>query len=145
MSFRHLPCLFMLLLLASCSGATPKNLGVRDGRLTPCPKSPNCVTSFSSDEVHGIAPLKGSLAEVKAVLAGLKRVRIVQEEEHYLRAEFTSAIMRFVDDVELLAEPDNGLVQMRSASRLGYGDLGVNRKRIEEIRTKLAAGRSDGS
>jgi uncharacterized protein (DUF1499 family) len=67
----------------------------------------------------------------------MKKTQIITEDKNYLYAEFTSAIMGFVDDVEFYLDEDAKLIQVRSASRLGKSDLGVNRKRIETIRTKL--------
>lgn len=131
--------LLLVLLIAACSTAPAHKPGVVDGRLAPCPQSPNCVSSFSTAEPHVIAPLQATLDQVKTVLAKLPRVCIVREDENYLHAAFTSPIMRFVDDVEFLYQPDLGLVQVRSASRVGYSDLGANRKRIEQIRAALTA------
>jgi uncharacterized protein (DUF1499 family) len=121
------------------------NLGVRDGRLAPCPGSPNCVSSQSTDREHGIEPLRytGSPAAamdiVKKVVLNMKRTRIVAEEGLYLHAEFTSALFRFVDDVEFLIDERGAVIHVRSASRTGSSDLGVNRKRVEAIRAAMAA------
>ncbi|MBA5865649.1 MAG: DUF1499 domain-containing protein [Nitrospira sp. CR1.3] len=108
--------------------------------LTPCPSSPNCVSTLSKDDGHAIAPLRyrKSRAEAKAVLteavASLPRVRLVEEDETYLHYEFASWLLRFVDDVEFLFDDDSKTIHFRSASRTGYGDLGVNRRRMESIR-----------
>ncbi len=110
--------------------------------LPPCPSSPNCVSTFASaqDAQHAIAPFRyrKSRAEakeaVKAAVAALPRTRLVEEDEAYLRYEFTSLLLRFVDDVELLFDDESKTVHFRSASRTGYGDFGVNRRRMEEIR-----------
>lgn len=133
-------------LLSACSGSAPDNLGLRDGRLAPCPSSPNCVSSQASGE-HFIEPLalKGSPAStqqlLKQVLVSEPRMTLVQEQEGYLRAEYTSRLMRFVDDLEFVI--DDNAVHLRSASRLGYSDLGANRKRIEHLRQQLAAQPAD--
>lgn len=130
--------LFTLLpLLSACAGEPPANLGVQDGRLTPCPESPNCVSSYATDETHGIAPLNANLSAIEAVLVEQERTNIVRQDGNYLYAEFTSAIMGFVDDVEFLHDPASGITHVRSASRLGYSDLGANRERIEAIRSAL--------
>lgn len=130
--------LFPLLpLLAACAGEPPGGLGVRDGRLAPCPDSPNCVSSFETGETHGIAPLRGGLEQVERVLLGMRGTNIVRSEAGYLYAEFTSRIMGFVDDVEFLFDPDAGVTHVRSASRLGHSDLGANRRRVERIRAAL--------
>lgn len=123
--------------LGACASQPPSNIGVQNGELTACPESPNCVSSFASSEQHGIAPLSASLAQVEQVLVGLDEANIVEANENYLYAEFTSAIMGYVDDVEFLHEPAAGVTHVRSASRLGYSDLGANRKRIEAIRAAL--------
>jgi uncharacterized protein (DUF1499 family) len=134
--------ILLAVMLGGCSGSPPSELGVRDGRLAPCPASPNCVNSQASDEQHAIAPLalRGSPEETRRrllqLLADEPRVRLVVQEDDYLRAEFTSRVLRFVDDVEFLIEPQ--AVQVRSASRLGHSDLGVNRERVEHLRQRLA-------
>ena len=126
------------------AGKRPENLGVRDGKLASCPNSPNCVSSQSLDAVHKIAPLtynstpEKALADLKSILQSLPKTKIITESADYLYAEFTSALMGFVDDVEFYFDPSGNVIHVRSASRLGQSDLGVNRKRIETIRAKLA-------
>ena len=128
--------------LSACSGTAPGNLGVQDGHLTGCPPSPNCVSSQARDSEHRIAPLplQGDPANTRSrllsLLAQAPRVAVVTQDAHYLRAEFTSQVMRFVDDVEFLIGPE--AVEVRSASRLGHSDLGVNRERIEGLRQQLS-------
>lgn len=129
--------LSMLPLLTACAGEAPQNIGVQDGRLTPCPDSPNCVSSYASDEQHGIAPLRASLDQIEAILIATDRTNIVERSDNYLYAEFTTRLMGFVDDVEFLYDEAAGVTQVRSASRLGYSDLGANRNRIEDIRARL--------
>ena len=128
---------FLISFLTACTGEPPQNIGEQDGRLTACPRSPNCVSSFESDAEHGIQPLKANLREVEQILLGLEEANIVEYKDGYLCAEFTSRLMRFVDDVEFLEYSEAGVVHVRSASRLGYSDLGTNRKRIENIRRLL--------
>ncbi|MEX0739150.1 MAG: DUF1499 domain-containing protein [Pseudohongiella sp.] len=123
-----------LLTLISCAGDRPTTLGVQDGQLAACPDSPNCVSSFEQRESHAIAPLTGNLAAVRAALEEMPRAVIVTQENNYIHAEFTSRLMGFIDDVEFLADPASGQVHVRSASRLGHSDLGVNRERVETIR-----------
>ncbi len=130
--------LFVVLpFLTACAGEAPQNLGVQDGRLIPCPESPNCVSSFETDETHGIAPLAADIDAIEAVLLAQERTNIVRKQGNYLYAEFTSRIMGFVDDVEFLYDPASQQTHVRSASRLGYSDLGANRDRIESIRAAL--------
>lgn len=125
------------------SGKRPARLGVTKGKLTPCPKSPNCVCSQDSDSVHSIKPLTytatpaKAMAALKSLIQSMDRTKIVKEENRYLYVEFTSAIMGFVDDVEFYLDEAAKAIHVRSASRLGQSDLGVNRKRIETIREKF--------
>jgi len=110
--------------------------------LAPCPSSPNCVSTLApaEDTRHAIAPYRyhKSRAEakeaVKATIASLPRTRLVEEEEAYLHYEFTSRLLRFVDDVEFVFDDEAKNIHFRSASRIGYGDHGVNRDRMEHIR-----------
>ena len=131
------PLFSLLPFLTACAGEPPQNIGVQDGRLTACPDSPNCVSSFESDAEHGIQPLRANLLQVERVLLGLVEANIVKSRDGYLYAEFTSRLMRYVDDVEFLEDSTAGVIHVRSASRLGYSDLGANRKRIEKIRGLL--------
>jgi uncharacterized protein (DUF1499 family) len=132
--------------LFSFSGKRPTNLGATDGKLAVCPDTPNCVSSQApdTDVQHKIAPLSytkspaEAMAALKAVIQGMERTEIIGEKENYLYAEFTSALMGYVDDVEFLVDSTAKVIHVRSASRLGQSDLGVNRKRIEEIRAKFA-------
>lgn len=135
------------LLLTGCSGTSPK-LGVDNGQLTPCPETPNCVSSQAESEQHGIEPMAatGSATAIKnrilKTIDTLPRSEVVTVEDDYIRAEFTSRIMRFVDDVEFYfpdAGSDKTVIHVRSASRLGRSDLGVNRERIEKIRAGFEA------
>jgi uncharacterized protein (DUF1499 family) len=133
----------------SLTGRRPTNLGVHEGQLAPCPTSPNCVSTQVEDDLHRIEPISTSRsAEVsqrclKQVLAELPRVTLITERPGYLHAEFRSALFRFVDDVEFLIVPDEVIpdqqtIHFRSASRVGHGDLGVNRNRMELIRQRFA-------
>jgi len=123
--------------LTACAGEPPQNIGVTDNRLAPCPDSPNCVSSFATDEEHGIEPLQASLEQIEEILISMDRTNIVRRDGNYLYAEFTSRLLGFVDDVEFLFDPESAVTQVRSASRLGYSDLGANRSRIENIRGRL--------
>lgn len=127
-----------LLTLLGCAGERPASLGVSAGQLGTCPDSPNCVSSFDTRDSHRIAPLNATLAQVRTAVTAMPGAQIISEQENYLYAEFTTRLMGFVDDVEFLAEPAATLVHVRSASRLGHSDLGVNRERIETLRGVLA-------
>ncbi|HIK12146.1 MAG TPA: DUF1499 domain-containing protein [Oscillatoriaceae cyanobacterium M33_DOE_052] len=128
----------------SLAGKRPTNLGVKDGGLAPCPNSPNCVSSYSTDETHKIEALAyegtrdEALVKLKAVIENMDNAKIITQNQDYLYAEFTSSLMGFVDDVEFYVNEDKGLIEVRSASRLGESDLGVNRQRIEAIRKKFS-------
>ncbi|MGB0663924.1 MAG: DUF1499 domain-containing protein [Pontibacterium sp.] len=127
----------------------PKQLGLIDGQLAQCPNSPNCVLSQGAqDEQHAVAPIRysGQTSDAKAalerVLAESPRTKIKNSTEYYVHAEFTSLIFRFVDDVEFLIEPASeaeGVIHVRSASRVGHSDLGANRKRVEKLRAAFDA------
>ncbi len=122
-------------------------LGVqKDGRLSPCPDMPNCVCSmFPSDESHTITPLsfvgspQSAKEKLKRQVSEMSRVTLAVEKEFYLRFEFVSLIWRFVDDVEFLIDKDAQKIHIRSASRVGYSDLGANRSRVESIRERWLA------
>ncbi len=127
------------------AGTMPTDLGVRDGRLKACPDSPNCVNSQATDAEHAIAPLtiKGdaaaALRTLAKIVAAMPGATIITERDNYLQATFATPTMGFVDDVEFLIDPARGVIEVRSASRLGHSDLGVNRKRVEALRQALAA------
>jgi len=119
--------------------------GVVDDRLTACPASPNCVSSVApaSDKTHFIEPFRfaGSAGDawrrLCEVVATQSRARIVERRDTYLHAEFRTAVLRFVDDVEFLLDAQQGVIHLRSASRLGRSDFGVNRRRVERIRREF--------
>jgi len=127
--------IFVLILLANCSGTKPTMIG----QFPPCPDKPNCVSSKSSASLHKIAPLayKGNSKHARKKLLGIinsmPRTQISMENENFIHVEFTSKIFRFVDDVEFYFE-SSGTIHIRSASRVGYSDMGVNRDRMKEIR-----------
>jgi uncharacterized protein (DUF1499 family) len=129
--------------LFSCAGTRPSNLGVKNSRLAPCPSSPNCVSSDDGDAVHSISSLQLALPPgqtwpvVQATVAGLPRTKIITQTDDYLHAECSSAVFGFVDDLELHLRPVQNLIAVRSAARLGRSDLGVNRRRVENLRLLL--------
>ena len=120
-------------------------LGAHEGRLAACPSTPNCVSSQATDAGHAIEPLTygTSLADAKArlkrVVGEMPRTRLISETDGYLHFEFTTRIMRFVDDVEFYVDDAAKRIHVRSASRVGRSDFGVNRKRVEQIRAAFAA------
>ena len=129
--------LALLPFLSACAGEPPQDIGVRDGRLIACPESPNCVSSYESSEEHAIAALDGNLNQVQQILVAMDGANIVEQSNNYLYAEFTSSLMGYVDDVEFLYDAASNTTQVRSASRIGYSDMGANRSRVEAIRMQL--------
>lgn len=130
-------------LLAACTGERPQNLGVRDGTLLPCPSSPNCVSSRAVAERHRIEPLSFSddpdaaFSRLRRILSQRADTVLVEENVRYLRVEFRTRL-GFVDDGEFLLSSEQRCIHVRSASRLGYSDLGKNRARMEEIRSRFS-------
>ena len=129
--------LTLLPFLSACAGEPPQDIGVRDGRLIACPESPNCVSSYESSEEHAIAALDGNLNQIQQILVAMDGANIVEQSNNYLYAEFTSSLMGYVDDVEFLYDVASNTTQVRSASRVGYSDMGANRSRVEAIRLQL--------
>ena len=123
----------------------PTNLGVKDGRLAACRRTPNCVSSQAdpADREHYIAPIafRGRMDELRRAVESMPRASVITAERNYLYAEYRTPLMRYVDDVELYYDERAALVHVRSASRLGRRDFGVNRKRVEELRALIQASR----
>jgi uncharacterized protein (DUF1499 family) len=113
-----------------------------ENTLFPCPNKPNCVSSQSQDKNHYVEPFHYTSSQNVAfeqlvfVIGQFSRIQIVKQTENYLHVEFKSAWFGFIDDVEFLFSPAQQ-IQVKSASRLGYSDFGVNRKRINSIRAKF--------
>lgn len=128
-------------------GAHGSTFDRQQKRFAPCPDSPNCVSSQApaNDKEHAIAPIAytGALANAKqrllAIINAMPDTTVMRNEPDYLHVEFRSRLMRFVDDVEFYLDDATHQIHFRSSSRLGRGDLGVNRKRMEEIRERFAA------
>ncbi|HRQ65211.1 MAG TPA: DUF1499 domain-containing protein [Xanthomonadaceae bacterium] len=147
-----LALLLALLLLAiawglvfGLPGRAPAGLGMQsDGRLAPCRSTPNCVSSFAGGGYHAIEPLplrgrvEEAMARLRRQLEAMPGMRIEQAGPGYLYVTQRTRWLGFVDDVEFLADVDQGVVHVRSASRLGRKDFGVNRARIESVRRALA-------
>ncbi len=121
-----------------------KAAGLVDGKLTKCSEKPNCVCSeFSNDGEHYVEPLKfeGSVHDAIEVLKKIIKESggLVQRiSDNYFAVTFTTKIIGFIDDFEIRIDPEAKLIHMRSASRVGYGDLGVNKKRVENIKNLFA-------
>lgn len=132
------------MMLFACAGHPPENLGVRENRLAKCPARPNCVSSQAVDEDHFLPPLQyqgekeTAVALLKKVLSSFERMTILTEKDNYLHIECKSSRMGFVDDLEFYFSAKKQ-IQVRSASRVGYSDLGVNRRRVEKLRELFTA------
>ena len=146
-TLKHLAIYCLLLIttmsLLSCTGQRPTNIGITESKLAACPDSPNCVSSDADDEAHKILPFQLNASSTdawkmtKRLASELPRTKIISETSDYLHAECSSAVFGFVDDLELHLRPVEGIIAIRSASRLGHSDFGVNRKRIETLRVLL--------
>ena len=121
----------------------PTYLGVQANQLAGCPDTLNCVNSQSRDATHQIEPLdynsspQEAMAHLRTALQSFRRVKTIAETDNYLYTEFTIPVIGFVDDVEFLLDNNANVIHVRSASRLGESDLGVNRARVETIRAKF--------
>lgn len=135
--------LCMIGLTVIAQGATGEEMTVKEQRLLPCPNSPNCVSTMETEEGHAIAPYRfqTSLQDAKSVLkqvfSEFPRTTLVKEEGDVLQFEVKSFLFRFVDDVEFWLDEASHTIHFRSASRSGYYDFGVNRKRMEDLRGML--------
>lgn len=129
--------------LSETLAGKPPELGIQDGKLLPCPATPNCVVSQDADQDHAIAPIayKGHREDARElltkVLGVVPRTEIVTQQENYIRVKSTSRLLGFVDDAEFYLPQDEPVIHIRSAARLGESDLGVNRRRLEQIRFAL--------
>jgi uncharacterized protein (DUF1499 family) len=113
-------------------------------RFAHCPDTPNCVSSYAMDDRHRVDPLPlpstgRPLAVIRSIVETMPRTAVVTQDDEYLHATFTSLVFRFVDDVEFHVSRDAAVIHVRSASRVGRGDLGVNRRRVERFRSRLTA------
>ncbi len=129
--------LFCFIFISACTGERPLDLGLKKNHLATCPASPNCVSSVDTRQSHYIKPIDSSINALKKLLLTLTQAKIISEHKDYIYAEFNSDILKFVDDVEFAYDPTSKLINVRSASRLGHSDFGVNRNRIKFIRTAL--------
>jgi uncharacterized protein (DUF1499 family) len=148
MDRRRLNMKTMMLLIAGmsifgCSGNRPDRLDIVDGRLPSCPNRPNCVSSQADDPARRVAPIpyadsrEAAMKRLAAVIRDIPRSTIVNQGENSLQAEFKSRLMGFVDDALFYLDDAEKKIHVRSASRVGYSDLGANRKRVELIRERF--------
>ena len=129
-------------ILTSSSGDGSDSLGVREGKLRPCPDRPNCVSTQSERRRHAMTPLpylqtlEVSREKILSIIKGIKRAKIIKYTETYIHAEFKTSLWHFVDDVEFFLDENARVVHFRSSSRFGYYDFGLNRRRMKEISEK---------
>lgn len=135
--------LYLLRVLINAMSPRPAILGVLDGQLVDCPNSPNCVSSQADDDRHKVNPILYTTSMVEAkgklmgVLAAMPQTTVVVEQSDYVHAEFRTRLLHFIDDVEFYFDDEEKKIELRSASRMGYDDLGLNRRRVEEIRKRF--------
>lgn len=136
--------------LGMLKGTAPTDLGVREGKLKPPAMTPNSVSSQATlypdhpqleyakiEPLPIIADASTTLARIRGIIETMDGAKIIISDEHYLYVQFTTRLLKFVDDAEFWFDPATNVIQVRSASRVGKSDLGVNRKRIETIRQQL--------
>jgi len=140
LSSKRLSLYFCILLSATNAEA---GSAARPDKFSPCPNSPNCVSTQSTDKARFIEPLHyiGSLVDARQKIIGIlnntKRVRLVKVETDYIHAEFRSLIFQFVDDAEFYFPPEETIIHIKSASRKGYYDFAANRRRVERLRAEF--------
>ncbi|MEH1939693.1 MAG: DUF1499 domain-containing protein [Nostoc sp.] len=142
-TFAILLTLISSLMLPAATWAASSGLGVDNGHLTACPASDNCVVSQNADAKHAVEPITYHLDRDAAretllkVLTVVPRTEVIEQTPNYIHALSKSRIFKFVDDVEFYFPSDESVIHLRSASRVGESDLGVNRRRVEQIRLAL--------
>ena len=125
--------------------AAERKLGVDDGRLAPCPTSPNCVSSQTDQDSKLVEPFRydgdrlAAKTKLLSVIAGFPRTHVEADDDRYIHVVFTTRLLRFKDDVEFYFAADEPVIHVRSASRVGYSDLGTNRRRVEALRKAFAS------
>ena len=138
--------------LGLLQGSAPTDLGVQQGKLKGLSATDNSVSSQADlypdhpqRKYSSIAPLAlrgdgpSTIAKLKTIVQGMEGSKLVSSAPDYLYAQYTTPLMKYVDDVEFWFDPSSNAIQVRSASRIGKGDMGLNRKRIETVRAALAA------
>ncbi|MGI9627085.1 MAG: DUF1499 domain-containing protein [Longimicrobiales bacterium] len=127
-----------VLLAAACGAPVPDSVGIVAGGLQPCVRSSNCVRSGDGSDGLSLRLIPGTdltaaWAEVVDAVSTMPRTRVISRTDRYIHAEVTSRLFRFRDDLELLLEQDGEVVQLRSASRIGRSDMGVNQERVDRL------------
>ncbi|MBD6615001.1 DUF1499 domain-containing protein [Komarekiella sp. 'clone 1'] len=143
LTFAILLTLISSLIFPTATWAASSGLGVDNGHLSSCPVSNNCVVSQDADPKHAIEPIAYHVDHDAAreillkVLTVVPRTEVIEQTPNYIHALSKSRIFKFVDDVEFYLPPNESVIHLRSASRVGESDLGVNRRRVEQIRLAL--------
>lgn len=136
---REVVILLFAVCICACSGNRPEHLGKVNSSLPPCPDTPNCVHS-QMDTPHSIAPItlkKGDdITTLKKIITREPAATLIVDNPDYLYAEYQSKLFGFIDDVEFIRIERTSTVHIRSASRIGRSDFGVNRRRIEALRVQ---------
>ena len=131
------------LIVLSMTATAPENLGIRGGRFAPLSDRPNGISTMAERDPQKMDPVRWDqgdpMPEVEQIMNSLPRTRLIESGPGYLRYEVRSLIFRFIDDVEIYHDSEQDLVHFRSASRVGYSDLGVNRNRLERLSEQLKA------
>ncbi len=143
----RLALLGLSLVLSGCvssstsEDATDASVHIPGQRLAPCPSSPNCISSRDGDAPAWLLNVSAATAwpRIVAAVSSLARTAVVAEDGYYLHAESRSRLFGFIDDLELGIDEQNGALHFRSASRLGYSDLGVNQRRLDALYNELLA------
>lgn len=134
--------LMMAFILTGTASAGVENIGTMEDKLTPCPDSPNCVSTQSEEKRHAMKPLpylqtrEASREKILGILKDMKRTKMIKLTEFYIHVECRTALFRFVDDVEFFLDETTRGIHFRSASRVGYYDFGMNRRRMKRISEK---------
>jgi uncharacterized protein (DUF1499 family) len=132
----------MAFILTGTASAGVENIGTTEDKLTPCPDSPNCVSTQSEGKRHAMKPLpflqtrEASRDKILGILKDMKRTKMIKLTEFYIHVECRTALFRFVDDVEFFLDETTRGIHFRSASRVGYYDFGMNRRRMKRISEK---------
>jgi len=142
--FVRIVILLVAIVAMGCGGRMPEEIGVNDGMFAPCPDKPNCVSSFAADADHHVDAIaiigmpSAAWKGLQSLLGAESNVEVVASENGYLHAVYTSNLMRYRDDLEFFLREGENEIAIRSASRVGHSDMGVNRERVESIRSRLA-------
>jgi uncharacterized protein (DUF1499 family) len=132
----------LLLIFIQVVSKRPANLGVTENKLAECPPHDNCVSTFETEPMHAIAPLpftgtvEAEMQKWMKILSNYPRAKVIKTTTNYIYAEFRSMMWRFIDDVEIFVDETQKLTHIRSASRVGTNDYGMNRNRVEDLKSR---------